>query len=82
MTNIPTCCNSSDSNSDENIEFLNYINRQLEKEIRKPNLLTTRIDHISKWDDHNLFYKVSSYKKTITILLKMIQDQITTFTER
>ncbi|KAF0713919.1 putative nuclease HARBI1, partial [Aphis craccivora] len=63
---------SSDSSTDEEIEFLGYMNQCLNKP-RRPYLLSTRIDHLNKWDDHDFFARFR---------IKMVQQEVTTVTQR
>jgi len=52
---------SSDSSTDEEFEFLGYIKQNLNK-VRRPYLLSTRIDHLNKWDDQDFFARFRSRK--------------------
>lgn len=72
---------SSDSSTDEEIEFLSYVNRYFNKP-RRPYLLSTRIDNLNKWDDQDFIARFRFSKNTFKIVLEMVQQEVTTVTQR
>lgn len=72
---------SSDSSTDGEIEFLCYVNRFFNKP-RRPYLLSIRIDHLNKWDDQDFFARFRLSKNTFKIVLEMVQQEVTTVTQR
>jgi len=72
---------SSDSSTDEEIEFLGNMNQYLNR-LRRPYLLSTRIDHLNKWDDQDFFARFRIGKNTFKIILEMVQQEVTTVTQR
>jgi len=72
---------SSDSNTDEEVlQFLNNINQYFY--IRRPYLLSNRIDHLNKWDDYDFFARFRLSKNTFKIVLEMVQQEVITLTQR
>lgn len=72
---------SSDSSSDEEIEFLAYMNQNFNN-IRRPYLSINRIDHLNKWDDQDFFARFRLSKNTFKIVLEMVQQEVKTVTQR
>lgn len=70
----------SDSSSDEEIDFLIYMNQNFK--LRRPYLLSVRIDHLNKWDDIDFIARFRLSKKTFKIVLEMVQQEVTTITQR
>ena len=56
MAYLINSSSSSDSNTDEEIEFLGNMNQYFNKP-RRPYLLSTRIDHLLKWDEYDFFVR-------------------------
>lgn len=63
-----TSSSSSDSSSDEEIDFLVYMNQNFN--LRRPYLVSTRIDHLNKWDDRDFFGRFRLSKGTLKLFLK------------
>ncbi|KAF0703595.1 putative nuclease HARBI1, partial [Aphis craccivora] len=72
---------SSDSSTDEEIEFLGNMNQYFNKP-RRPYLLSIRIDHLFKWDEQDFFARFRLSKNTFKIVLEMVQQRVTTVTQR
>lgn len=72
---------SCDSSTDEEIEFLDYMNQYFNR-LRRPYLLSTRIDHLNKWDDQDFFARFRISKNTFKVILEMVQQEVTTVTQR
>jgi len=54
-----------------------YFNR-----LRRPYLLSTRINHLNKWDHQGVFARFRISKNTFKVILEMVQQEVTTVTQR
>jgi len=80
MAYLSNSSSSSDSSTDEEIEFLGNMNQYFNK-LPRPYLLSTRIDHLSKWDEQDFFARISLSKNMFKTVVGMVQ-QVTTVTQR